>query len=153
MKDPIETKKDKSIGKVERFSRKVYLESVIRHDYAAGFGDRVTFLSSFIRNVVICAQIFVNSYVCNNYESGDLKAICQQNFWYSICQLIMDTKVTNKTFLSNSIALAFDEFKQKYPSIVYNTELGAAIKGYSNPLTATCVTVATTYVLNVTNTV
>lgn len=131
---------------MERFSRKVYLKSVIRDEYTTTFSDRVIFLSNFIRNIIFRAQIFVNSYICDNYESsGDLKAITQQNFWYSICQLIMGARVTNKNFMSNSIVLAFDDFKQKHPNIVYQPEQGTSTKGYSDPLSAACVTLSTSY--------
>ncbi|GAA5804632.1 hypothetical protein HPULCUR_010134 [Helicostylum pulchrum] len=63
--------------KVERFSRKVYLKSIIRDEYNPKFSDRIIFLSDYVRNILFRAQIFVNSYVCNYYESEDLKVITQ----------------------------------------------------------------------------
>jgi hypothetical protein len=74
----------------ETFTRKVYLSSVIKPGYKALFTNNVTKLSTFIRNVIFRAQIFVNCYIIEKRQDNFTDSyIFQRNFWYSICQLIM----------------------------------------------------------------
>lgn len=127
----------------EVYARKVYLTSILRQQYHP-FIERVTALSDFIRNVVFRAQLFVNYVTVQNKESIDHNYLKEQNFWYSVCQLIMSEKVTNKDFVNNFLVLAFDEFKTAFPSIIYSRK-EARVKGHSDSLTAACVTLGTTY--------
>ncbi|RCH93528.1 hypothetical protein CU097_009585 [Rhizopus azygosporus] len=106
----------------ERFTRKVYLETVIRPEYKESFTEKIVKLSAFIRNVLFRAQLFVNAYIVNNKGSVDLAVITQQNFWYAISQLIMAV----------------------HPSIVFSIK-DNPIKGYSDALSAACVVLATAY--------
>jgi hypothetical protein len=118
----------------EVYTRKVYLSSVLRPKYKGDFERRVIRLSDFIRNVVTRSQIFVNAYVIENWDSYNHDYIFQQNFWYSVCQLIMDVKVTNKsTPLTPSISEAFEKFKLAHPNILYPMAYHK-ITGYSDSL-------------------
>ena len=131
-------------GSMEQFTRKLYLESVLRPSHKALFTDKVIKLSEFIRNVTFRAQIFVSSYIILNQDSDSLSAITQQNFWYSVSQLIMGQEVTNKKFLSNEIVFSFVAFRQTHPSILFTLK-DHKITGYSDSLSAACVTLATTH--------
>lgn len=122
----------------------MYLESTLKPEKKELFVEKVTNLSSFIRNVIFRVQLFVNSYVVQNQDSLDLTFITHQNFWYSMSQLIMGEKVTNKKYVSAGIALAFADFKKDHPSIVFSLK-DSNIKGYSDSLSAACVVLATTY--------
>ncbi|RCH84655.1 hypothetical protein CU097_005445 [Rhizopus azygosporus] len=95
-------------------------------------------------NVLFRAQLFVNAYIVNNKDSIDLAVITQQNFWYAISQLIMGQKITNKAYISNSVALGFEDFKAVHPSIVFFLKYNP-IKSYSDALSAACVVLATAY--------
>jgi len=86
----------------------------------------------------------VSSYIILNQDSDSLSAITQQNFWYSVSQLIMGQEVTNKKFLSNEIVFSFVAFRQTHPSILFTLK-DHKITGYSDSLSATCVTLATTH--------
>ncbi|ORE06611.1 hypothetical protein BCV72DRAFT_328462 [Rhizopus microsporus var. microsporus] len=128
----------------ERFTRKVYLETVIRPEYKKSFTEKIVKLSAFIRNVLFRAQLFVNAYIVNNKDSTDLAVITQQNFWYAISQLIMGQKITNRTYISNNVSLGFEDFKAVHPPIVFSLK-GNPIKGYSDALSAACIVLATAY--------
>ncbi|ORE20674.1 hypothetical protein BCV71DRAFT_175288, partial [Rhizopus microsporus] len=65
-------------------------------------------------------QLFVNAYIVNNKDSTGLAVITQQNFWYAASQLIMGQKITNRTCISNSVALDFEDLKAEHPSIVFS---------------------------------
>ncbi|CEG75596.1 hypothetical protein RMATCC62417_10611 [Rhizopus microsporus] len=56
----------------------------------------------------------------------------------------MGQKITNKAYISNSVALGFEDFKAERPSIVFSLK-DDPIKGYSDALSAACVVLATTY--------
>ncbi|CEG75627.1 hypothetical protein RMATCC62417_10637 [Rhizopus microsporus] len=127
-----------------RFTRKVYLEAVIRPEYKESFTEKIIKLSAFIRNVLFRVQLSVNAYIVNNKDSADLTVITQQNFWYATSQLIMDQKITNRTYFSNSVALGFEDFEAEHPSIVFSLK-DNPIKGYSDALSAACVVLATAY--------
>ncbi len=131
-------------GNMEKFTRKVYLESVLRPSHKAIFTEKVIKLSEFIRNVTFRAQVFVSNYIIHNQDSPSLTLITEQNFWYSILQLIIGQKVTNKKYLSNEIVYLLDEFQQMYPKILHTLK-DNKLAGYSDSLTAACVTIATTY--------
>ena len=112
--------KNESEDDHERFTRKVYLEAVIRPECKELFTEKIIKLSAFIRNVLFRAQLFVNAYIVNNKDSTDSVVITQQNFWYAISQLIMGQKITNKAYISNSVALGFEDFKAEHQSIVFS---------------------------------
>ncbi|CEI86448.1 hypothetical protein RMCBS344292_00888 [Rhizopus microsporus] len=128
----------------ERFTRKVYLETVMRPEYKESFTEKTIKLSAFIRNMLFRAQLFVNAHIVNNKDSTDLTVITQQNFWYAISQLIMGQKIINRTYISNSVALGFEDFKAVHPPIVFSLK-DNPIKGYSDALSAACVVLATAY--------
>ncbi|ORE03001.1 hypothetical protein BCV72DRAFT_182758, partial [Rhizopus microsporus var. microsporus] len=88
--------------------------------------------------------LFVNAYIVNNKDSTDLVVITQQSFWYAITQLIMGQKITNKAYISNNVALGFEDFKAEHPSIVFSLK-DNPIKGYSDALFAAYVVLATAY--------
>jgi len=56
----------------------------------------------------------------------------------------MGQKVTNKKYLSNESVYSFDEFQQMYSKILHTLK-DNKLTGYSDSLTAACVTIATTY--------
>jgi hypothetical protein len=87
---------DAKLGaKHEIFTRKVYLTSVLKPEYRDIFTRNVTKLSDSIRNVVFRAQIFINAYVIEHKEEYAHSSLFDNNFWYSICQMVM-CKKSNK---------------------------------------------------------
>ncbi|KAI8968405.1 hypothetical protein BDF20DRAFT_793511, partial [Mycotypha africana] len=98
-------------------------------------------LAEFTRQVVYRAQLFVNYHITDNYQTmTGHPYLYEQNFWCSICKLILGKQVRNQQYMDMSVTLAFDDFKSKFPTIVYSLK-----KGYSDSMAAACVTLATTY--------
>ncbi|CEG76063.1 hypothetical protein RMATCC62417_11006 [Rhizopus microsporus] len=128
----------------ERFTCKVYLEAVIRPEYKESFMEKIIKLSAFIRNVLFRVQLFVSVYIVNNKDSADLAIITQQDFWYAILQLIMGQNITKKSYISNGVALGFEDFKAEHLSTVFSLK-DNPIKGYGDALSAACVVLATAY--------
>jgi hypothetical protein len=133
----------------ERYCRKLYLLPVLRDEYH-DITERVNVLVEFVRNVLFWAQLFVNNYLVNHYENMVVPTfIYQQNFWYSICQLIMNVNVTNKSYLSNAVVLGFSTFEQDYPSIIHSVK-ERHLRGYSDCISDACRTLATMYLNHMT---
>jgi hypothetical protein len=72
--------------------------------------------------------------------------IFKQNFWYSICQLVNDRRVTNGIILPSDIIPAWNTFYSKYPAIKYKVNLAS---GNSRCISEACTTVATSYLNNI----
>jgi hypothetical protein len=140
-----ETLRETFGSKYERFTRKLYLDSVIRPEYKNIFVSRIIALSELVRNVIYRAQLFVNLYLVKDQESSFINVITQQNFWYSVCQSVMGIPVRNESYKNHEIILAFGEMKEKYSSIVYDFKSNPARDCYSDALSAACKTTATTY--------
>jgi hypothetical protein len=141
---------DAKLGnKHEIFTRKVYLSSVLKRKYRDLFTRNVIKLSGFIRNVVFRAQIFINTYVIEHKEEYTHSSLFDNNFWYSICQMVMCKRVTNNTTISSEMATFFDDSKRRHPNIIYPLESNN-ITGYSDSLAAACELLKTTYLNHIT---
>ncbi|KAI8971607.1 hypothetical protein BDF20DRAFT_825415 [Mycotypha africana] len=117
----------------------------MRPAFAQVATENIIKLAEFTRQVVYRAQLFVNYYITDNYETTTGHPyLYEQNFWYSICKLILGKRVRNRQYMGMSVTLAFDDFKSKFPTIVYSLKTHP-VKGYSDSLAAACVTLATTY--------
>jgi hypothetical protein len=92
------------------------------------FIERFTKLSDFLRNIIFRVQLFVNHLTIKNNQRVDHNHLNQQNFWYSVCQVIMGERVTNGHYIDNFVVLAFDDFTTPFPLIVYKRK-DAGIKG------------------------
>ncbi|KAI8991670.1 hypothetical protein BDF20DRAFT_950608 [Mycotypha africana] len=129
----------------EVYSRKLLLTTLMRPAFAQVATENIIKLAEFTRQVVYRAQLFVNYYITDNYETTTGHPyLYEQNFWYSICKLILGKRVRNRQYMDMSVTLAFDDFKSKFPTIVYSLKTHP-MKGYSDSLAAACVTLATTY--------
>ncbi|KAI8088505.1 hypothetical protein BDF21DRAFT_396648 [Thamnidium elegans] len=65
--------------------------------------DKIKSLSSFLRNVLFKAQIFINFYIIK-YLQNLLNEFFQQNFWYSLCRVACER-------------LSANDFQSKYANI------------------------------------
>jgi hypothetical protein len=140
---------DAKLGaKHEIFTRKVYLTSVLKPEYRDIFTRNVTKLSDFIRNVVFRAQIFINAYVIEHKEEYAHSSLFDDNFWYSICQMVMCKRITNNSTISSEMAAFFGDFKRRHPNIIYPLESNN-ITGYSDSLAAACTLLKTVYLNHV----
>lgn len=107
--------------------------AVLREKYAR-FASNVVEISWLLRNVTFRAQLFVNHLTINNTERTDHNHLKSQNFWYSICQLVL-RKRAQTSICWKFVVLAFDDFKDKFLRIVYSRK-DHNIKGHSDCLSA-----------------
>ncbi|CEP20186.1 hypothetical protein [Parasitella parasitica] len=78
------------------------------------YQQTITRLSSFLREVIYKAQVFINYYILHSADSLT-NDIFEQNFWYTICRLIygnitIDVVENNYTRLANTTA-AYNELQ------------------------------------------
>lgn len=127
----------------EHFIRRIPFNSVVREKYQDQLRNKINHLSSFIRQVVLRAQVFVNGYIIDHAQDPISPYIYSQQFWYSVCQLVMSREVTNtNTNLSTDIKDQWAEFIGRYPSATYPL---SGFKGYSDALSSACQVLSTVY--------
>jgi hypothetical protein len=126
----------------------MYLSSVLKRKYRELFTRNVIKLSGFIRHVTFRAQLFVNSYIIEHNDEYTHSYLFNQNFWYSVCQMVMCVNVTNDSTIHNELSTYFQDFKRRHPNIVFPLE-AYHITGYSDSLAAACVLLKTTYLNHV----
>ncbi|MDR2285594.1 MAG: hypothetical protein LBE37_20445 [Sphingobacterium sp.] len=129
----------------QSYTRKLYLSSVVRQEHKEHFATKVINRSYFIRQVIFRSQLFVNHWIMSNSSMTNITSIFEQDFWYSIAQLIMGKGVTNKSYISNAIVFAFVDFSQQFPTIKHPLKETTIKRGFSDTLSAACKVVATCY--------
>ena len=149
-----------NLGKPHQsFTRKIPFKSCIRNNETniattsssansqstATIKSRIIRTCEDVRQLMFRAQVFVNYYILVHKDVIIPNFIFRQNFWYSICQLVNNCKVTNGTTLPSDIIFARNVFRTKYPSIIYKVELAS---GNSQCILEACTTVVTSYLKN-----
>ncbi|KAI9470704.1 MAG: hypothetical protein EXX96DRAFT_490495, partial [Benjaminiella poitrasii] len=120
--------------------RKLPYDRCIRNVYHGILKSKIIPACEDVRHIVFRAQLFVNHYT----PSLEIppKHINHQNFWYTICQLIINKCVTNSTSLPEGLLDRWDAFKQRHRSIIYVRDIAS---GTSQCLTEACVQLSTIY--------
>lgn len=132
----------------QTYTRVLPFDSIVREPYREEFRDGVIRISSFLRNVVCRAQVFVNGYIIDHSEDTIPTYIFSETFWYSICQLVQGKTITNtNSNFPTSVLQSWDVFKSANPEAVFRPEEG--IKGYSDALAAACRTLRDTYTTHI----
>ncbi|KAL1932440.1 hypothetical protein VTP01DRAFT_8118 [Rhizomucor pusillus] len=110
--------------KQEKFTRRVAIDAIVRQEYHDTLQERISQLCTFVREVVVRAQILVNTYVIARANEDIPTYIYSQAFWYSTCQLVMGKEVngTNPDMPQNIKPLR-DAFSLAYPEAVYNCNI------------------------------
>lgn len=121
---------------------KLPFKNCVHDNYAHVLRSKILTASDDIRHIVFRAKIFVNYFVLSTSNQQNHTGLFQQNFWYSICQLVNDRQHTNKKILDQNILTHWHVFKEKFPKIVYPKSLQP---GASACLTETCKEIATSY--------
>jgi hypothetical protein len=127
----------------ESFTRVLPFESIVREDYRDILHTHIIQLSGFIREVVVRSQLFVNAYIIDHSEQQIPTYMFSQNFFYSICQLVIGKEISNaNTKFPPNVQEYWTTFKSTYPDIIYPLR---GFTKYSDDLSAACVTLATIY--------
>ncbi|CEP07343.1 hypothetical protein [Parasitella parasitica] len=126
------------------YTRKLPFDQCIQRAYRAILKQRIVSACEYVRNVVIRSQLFVNFYIISLANAGSPipHAIYQQNFWYSIIQLVRNQRATNSTSLQHGLLDYWNSFKRRHPTIVYDEKIAS---GVSQCITEACQQLQTTY--------
>ncbi|PHZ17690.1 uncharacterized protein RHIMIDRAFT_310330, partial [Rhizopus microsporus ATCC 52813] len=131
----------RSLGQqFKTFTRKLPFDQCVHSSYQSALKSRIISACEDTRQVVFRAQLFINQYILNLKVHSN--HIFKQNFWYSICQLVTDKRVTNSAALPEGLLENWNLFRQSHGSIIYTKKPAS---GTSQCLSESCVQLATTY--------
>ena len=119
------------------FTRKLPFDQCVHSSYQSALKSRIVSACEDTRQVVFIAQLFINQYALNLKVHSN--HIFKQNFWYSICQLVMDKRVTNSAILPEGLIENWNLFRQSQRSIIYTKKLAS---GTIQCLSEACVQLA-----------
>lgn len=123
------------------FTRKVRLDEIIREDYKDLMSTKIQTVSDQLRNIMIRAQLFVNYYIVTHSDNVVDKKVFSQIFWYAITQLVLQISPNRKHMPSDCLE-SWRSFSSRF-QVTY--EMIPKVPGYSQCLSAACVTMATAY--------
>ncbi len=111
------------------YTRKLPLDQCVKSEYLAILKPRIVSACEYVRNVVLRSQLFVNFYIISliKEDSPIPHAIFQQNFWYSIIQLVRNQSVTNSKSLLHGLLDCWNSFRQRHPNIIYQEKFDSGV--------------------------
>lgn len=125
------------------YTRKVAFDAVVRLEFASLLKSRIVEASEYVRKVIFGCQLFVNYYCIAQGTAPP--GVFQQNFWYTITQIIMNKRPTSNALLPANMIASWDAFRASHPQ----TRVAAAMPpGVSNCFTEVCKDLATQYTNN-----
>ncbi|GAA5809320.1 hypothetical protein MFLAVUS_002727 [Mucor flavus] len=139
----------------ERFTISLPLQSFLKFDEEEEgerleqYQQRITELSSFLRQVIYRAQILINYYILSNSINMDNLSnnIFDRNFWYRVCRLIYQNitvyELQRMYPTLPGIEAAFNHL-QSLENVNLLVEKGNLV-GYGQIVSSACETVATAY--------
>lgn len=130
---------------VTTFTRKVRFEKIIREEYRNQILTKVKRVSDQLRNIMIRAQLFVNYYIITHSNTVVDKKVFSQNFWYAVTQLVLKIE-PNAKHLPSDLLDSWRSFSSRF-QVTY--EMQPKVEGYSQCISAACVTMATAYCNNI----
>jgi hypothetical protein len=133
----------------QAFTRKLPFATVVNDQYKALLRSKVVSTSRDLRHIILRAICFTNYYCLKGGHSSISACIFKQQYWYSVCQLVHDVRITNSSGVPSNLVQTWNTFRASHPSIVYKEKLE---NGASQCLTEACKEVATSYINNIVET-
>ncbi|KAG2191846.1 hypothetical protein INT46_010558 [Mucor plumbeus] len=112
----------------QSFTRKFPFDTCVKERYRSVLKDRILSASEDVRQLLFRAQMFANYFIILHSNKNIPGCIYQQPFWYSICQLVNNRRITNSKVLPPGMLDGCNNFKRQYPTILYKVDL--AIKTF-----------------------
>ncbi|KAI8078178.1 uncharacterized protein B0P05DRAFT_470533, partial [Gilbertella persicaria] len=111
------------------YTRKLPFEQCVKREYQAILKPRIVSACEHLRNIVVRSQLFVNFYIISLAKANSPipHAIYEQNFWYSIIQLVRNQRVTNGNYLQHGLLDYWNNFKQSHPTIIYQEKIASGV--------------------------
>ncbi|KAI7907893.1 uncharacterized protein BX663DRAFT_14086 [Cokeromyces recurvatus] len=125
------------------FNRKIPFDCVINNDYKDILKNKIITTSKDIRNIVFRSMLLTNSYCLSQGSESVPHVIFKQQYWYSICQLVNDKKITNNANIPVNFVAFWDSFRVTHPNAIYIKK--KIQNGASQCLAEACTELATCY--------
>lgn len=106
----------------ESFTRKLPFDTCVKENYRDMLKNRIISASDDVRQILFRAQLFVNYYIILNSNETITANVYQQSFWYSICQLVNNRRITNGNGISSELINHWNNFRRQHPSILYDVK-------------------------------
>ena len=140
---------NKNLGQKYRpFTRKLPMDKCVADQCVNTLKPIIISACRDVRNIVFRAQIFVNYYITlrsqQELDNDIPHCIFQQQFWYSVCQLVNAKRVTTSTNIPPNMLAVWNVFQSQYSSIVYHQQIAG---GTSQCLAEACTELATSYLI------
>ncbi|EIE76767.1 hypothetical protein RO3G_01471 [Rhizopus delemar RA 99-880] len=109
--------------------RKLPFDQCVQSTYQTKLKSKIVSACEDVRNIVLRSQLFVNFYIPSlvRLDSPIPHKIYEQNFWYSISQLIRNQRVTNGISLQHGLLDYWNGFNKSYPTIIYDKKLASGV--------------------------
>ncbi|KAG2202838.1 hypothetical protein INT46_000497 [Mucor plumbeus] len=133
----------------QSFARKLPFDTCVKERYKSVLKDRILSASEDVRQLLFRAQMFVNYFIILRSNENIPGCIYRQPFWYSICQLVNNRRVTNSNVLPLGMLDDWNNFRRQRPTIIYKVDLAS---GNSQCLSEACLQVSVTYLNTVVET-
>lgn len=126
------------------YTRKLPLDQCVKSEYKTILKPRIVSACVYVRNVVLRTQLFVNFYIISLAKAGSPipQTVYEQNFWYSIMQLVRNQRVTNSKSLIHGLLDYWNSFRQRHRAIIYQEKMPS---GVSHCMTEACQQLQTVY--------
>ncbi|KAG2195640.1 hypothetical protein INT46_006310 [Mucor plumbeus] len=108
------------------FTRKLPFDTRVKERYRNVFINRILSANEDVRQLLFRAQI----------------CIYRRPFWYSICQLVNNRRVTNSNTIPPGMLDDWNNFRRQHPTILYKVDLAS---DNSQCLSEACLQVSVTY--------
>ena len=126
----------------QSFTRKLPFDTCVKERYRSVLKDRILSASEDVRQLLFRAQMFVSYFIILHSNENIPGCIYRQPFWYSICQLVNNRRVTNSNVLPPGMLDDWNNFRRQHPTILYKVDLAS---GNSQCLSEACLQVSVTY--------
>lgn len=81
-------------------TRKILLKKCVNQDFRSRLKRFIILFSRNVWVIVFRAQLFVNYYIARRFNQQKInRCIFRQQFWYFVCQMINDKRMTRRTNL------------------------------------------------------
>lgn len=133
----------------ERFTHAVPFDNAVKAEHRQRLKQAACRMSSWLSHMMLRAAVVVNGYFIWQGQNGIPTYMFSQNFWYSVCQLILGLDITNINTKFPSDFTGEDGFWTWFSALHPNINYPLNVTGYSDILSAACQEMATVYTNNI----
>ncbi|KAL0079882.1 hypothetical protein F4703DRAFT_1957291 [Phycomyces blakesleeanus] len=102
------------------FTRKLPLDTAVNNEYKELLINKIIITSNDPRNIISRAMMLINSYCLAPSRDSIPNSIYKQKFWYPVCQLVKDRKVTKSANVPPDLVKSWDTYRASIKNTVYD---------------------------------